>query len=103
MNETVFLPEDEIRKKIFLPKKFDRTFTVAIDPDDFELDKEAIKTNNDLRAIYTAQVNKGIFLSGLLESSNNEDESFKRIIPSSQSEIFIDEYWVEIASDYHVY
>lgn len=99
MNETVFLPEEEIRKKIFLPKKFDRTFTVAIDPDDFELDKKAIKTNNDLRAIYTAQVNKGIFLSGLLES-NNEGESFKRVIPSSQSEIFIDEYWVEVAVDY---
>jgi len=100
MNETVFLPEDEIRKKIFLPKKFDRTFTVAIDPDDFELDKDTIKGNVGLEAIYNAQVDKGIFKSGLLAANN---ESFKRVIPSSQSEIFIDEYWVEIASDYYVF
>ena len=97
MNETVFLPEDEIRKNIFLPKKFDRTFTVAIDPDDFELDNATIIGDKNLKEIYKAQVDKKIFKSGLLEGSN---ESFKRIIPSSQSEIFIDEYWVEVAADY---
>lgn len=90
MNETVFLPTDEIRKKIFLPKKFDRTFTVAIDPDDFELDADAIKSNETLKNIYNSQVQKGLF----------SQDSYKRKVPSSQSEIFIDEYWVEVEVEY---
>jgi len=36
-NETCFIGLDEVKRRILLPKKFDRVFHLLIDPDDFEI------------------------------------------------------------------
>jgi len=38
LNDTLFLGTEEISKKIILPKKFDRVFTLSVDPDEFEIE-----------------------------------------------------------------
>jgi len=45
-NETFFLNPWTLRRKAAYPKKFDRVFTVIIDPDDFQIDTTAVTSKS---------------------------------------------------------
>jgi len=89
MNETFFMSSDEIRKRIFLPKKFDRVFTVAVDSDEFEIDQTQFDDTKqqELAEKYISEGKLVADENGIVKKSSDI---------TLPSEIYVDEYWVEI-------
>ena len=91
---TIFIGTDEIKKMLVMPKKFDRVFHVAFDPDDFEIDTTLRKFGNiDIIDYYVQQ--------GIIVKIANLDDSpvdeYKRAV-TSNSNVEFNSYHVVLES-----
>jgi hypothetical protein len=69
-----------------MPKKFDRVFHVAFDPEDFEIDKDNTKKFEDVNVI-DYYVNQGTIVA--------EGSGYKRAI-TPNSDVEFNSYYVEL-------
>jgi hypothetical protein len=87
-NETLLLDTDSYVKKILYPKKFDRTFNIMFDPDDFEI--ATAEWSSGYAAKYVDQ--------GLLKivAGGGPTAVYKWNRQTQQSDIYMDEYWITV-------
>ena len=87
-NETLLLDTDSYVKKILYPKKFDRTFNIMFDPDDFEI--ATAEWSSGYAAKYVDQ--------GLLKivKGGGPTAVYKWNRQTQQSDIYMDEYWITV-------
>ena len=86
LKETIFVDNDTIKKMLISPKKFDRVFHIAFDPDDFEINQELTTTFNGINIIeYYSNL-------GIIVKKGND---YKRVA-SISSEIEFNSYRVEL-------
>jgi hypothetical protein len=85
---TIFIGTDEIKRSLIMPKKFDRVFHVAFDPEDFEIDEVNTKTFDGVNVIdYYANQGTIVKLA--------ETEGYKRAI-TPNSDVEFNSYYVEL-------
>jgi hypothetical protein len=87
-NETFFVNSSTLKRQAAYPKKFDRVFTVIVDPDDFEIDTSAV-AEHDLLALVKA---------GTIVSSLNSATGLTsyRLRDSSQGDPELDDFFVTV-------
>jgi hypothetical protein len=96
LNETFFSDPTLYKKKISYPKKFDRVFSVIIDPDDFYVDESVTpkETLDNLKEI-------GV-LAGGDDGTSRSSKPYKNK-DSGPNDVSLDEYFVTVEpSDYEM-
>lgn len=83
--EMLLTSVDELKKRIFMPKKFDRVFNLIVDPDDFEIEN-----------VHNDYVNKYENIGLIRKNSNSSTYVYNRI--TQQTDVYMDEFWVDIES-----
>ena len=76
-NETLFLDPVEHRRRISYPKKFDRVFTVIIDPDEFEIDQGNSKPELLVNLFNRGEISKSDGNKYTLKDSTQNDATFE--------------------------
>ena len=79
---TIFIGVDEIKKMLVMPKKFDRVFHVAFDPDDFEIDTTYDKFGNINIIDYYVQQGVIVKIANLDDSPVDE---YKRAVTANSN------------------
>ena len=91
---TIFIGTDEIKKMLVMPKKFDRVFHVAFDPDDFEIDTTYDEFGNINIIDYYVQQGIIVKIANLDDSPVDE---YKRAV-TSNSNVEFNSYHVVLES-----
>lgn len=79
LKNTLFLNTEEIKKSLIAPKKFDRVFHIAFDPDDFQVDTEATKPYDGIDPIeYYTKL-------GIIYQTKKKDKQSKGLDSLSQN------------------
>jgi hypothetical protein len=88
-NETLMSDTNLYRRRITYPKKFDRVFTIIVDPDDFVIDNSITseETLNTLKEL-------GVVTGGY--NDNNELENPFKLRNTGLGDVSMDEYFVTV-------
>ena len=85
---TIFVGTNEVKRSLIMPKKFDRVFHVAFDPEDFEIDTVNTKPFDGTNVIdYYANQGTIIKLTGT--------DGYKRAI-TPNSDVEFNSYYAEL-------
>lgn len=101
LKNTILIGNENVKKMLLSPKKFDRVFHITIDPDDFEVD--IIETDKKIKAIginttateLVARYSNVIEKKTIINVDNSSTDVYKRIT-SQKNEIEFNEFYANI-------
>jgi len=96
--ETLLMPFEDIVSRVAYPRKFDRTFSVIFDPDEFIVDVTDIRNgnDNDLKNAVDKMVADGFLLPNAPSITGYQQKNLYRQKEMTQEDVYMDEYFVTI-------
>jgi hypothetical protein len=96
--ETLMLPFEDLVSRVVYPKKFDRTFSIIFDPDDFIVDVTDIRNGTDtaLKEAVDKMVDDGYLVANAGVVQGYVQKNLYRQREVTQEDAYMDEYFVTV-------
>jgi len=98
-NETFILRPAQILKKAVYPRKFDRTFSIIFDPDDFIIDTSMMepgKSFAELKPQIDSLKNQKFIIPHAPKSNRDKDKFLYKLRDITPDDVYMDEYFITI-------
>lgn len=97
-HETLLMPYESIANRCVYPKKFDRTFSIIFDPDDFIVDVTDIRKGNDqeMKNAIDKLINEKFLVSNAPAISGYQQSNLYRTKEQTQNDVYMNEYFVTV-------
>lgn len=97
-HETLMMPYAQLANRVAYPKKFDRTFSILFDPDDFVVDVTTIRNGNDqqMKDAIEKMIAEGLLISNTNTTSGQKPSNQYKMKQMTQNDVYMNEYFVTI-------